>query len=107
LSIATIGLHLVACLLRDERRRDDEAGNAFPRERAIQPVAAGARLIGDDQLGGVTVKPPDQFVDVGFSGADLTDIHDVGRSVGASMGHGDALFVDVQTDEKGGRLCHG
>jgi hypothetical protein len=55
----------------------------------------------------MTVKPPDQLVDVGFSCADRTDIHDVGRPVGAGVGHGDALFVDVQTDEKGGRLCHG
>jgi hypothetical protein len=55
----------------------------------------------------VTVQPSKELVEVGCSGADLADVHDVGRTVGAGVGHRDRLFVDVQADEKNGRLCQG
>jgi hypothetical protein len=37
----------------------------------------------------------------------LAAVDDVGRAVGAGVGDGDTLFMDVQADEKGGRLCRG
>jgi hypothetical protein len=55
----------------------------------------------------MAVEPSKELLEVGFSGADLADVDDVGRAVGAGVGHSDGFFVDVQTDEKGGRLCHG
>jgi hypothetical protein len=55
----------------------------------------------------VTVKPSKELIEVGFSCANLADIDDLGRVIGACVGYGDTLFVDVQADEKGGRLCHG
>jgi hypothetical protein len=55
----------------------------------------------------MAVEPSKELIDVGFSRADLADVDDIGRAVGAGVGNRDGLLVDVQTDEKGGRLCHG
>jgi len=68
--ISPIRLHSLAMLLGDEGRGHDKTGDALPGERAIQAVSAGAGLVGDDESGGVTVKPSKALIQVGFSSAD-------------------------------------
>jgi hypothetical protein len=65
------------------------------------PTAAGADLAGDDLSGAVTVKPSKELIEVGFSRAELADRDDLGRAIGAGVGDGDTLRMDVQNDEKG------
>jgi hypothetical protein len=105
--IPPIRLHALARLLGDEGWGHDQARDPLVGELAIQAVSARAGLVGDDESGGATVKPSKELLEVGFSRADLADVDDIGRAVGAGMGHSDRVLVDVQTDETGGRLCHG
>jgi hypothetical protein len=105
--IPPIRLYSFARLLGDEGRGHDHARDPLVGEFAIQAISARASLVSDHESGGVTVKSSKQFLEVGLSRADLADIDDIGRAIGAGVGHSDAVLVDVQTDEKGGRLCHG
>src|SRR6266511_5431587 len=54
----------------DQRGRHDVAGEALPGQIPIQPVAAGPRLVGEQQCRGLRLEPPDQLVDVALPGAD-------------------------------------
>ena len=62
--IASVGLHLVAGLLRNQRRRDDLTGEPLAGQVAIEGVAARAGLVGKHQRGRLRLQPPDQFVEV-------------------------------------------
>ena len=48
--VALIVLHAIARLARNLRRRNYEAGVSLAREVAIQPVAAGPGLVGEDEF---------------------------------------------------------
>src|SRR5712691_808318 len=105
--IAAVGLDAVAGLFRDERRGDDQAGDAAAREVAIQNVAAGAGLIGDHEAVGLLLEPANEPVDVGRARADAADVGDVGAAVVRDVGHRDGLLVHIETDKQRGGLLHG
>src|SRR6267378_829690 len=50
LRVATICLHPVSCLDRNQRRRDHVALDAHLRELPVEPVPAGTSLVADVQL---------------------------------------------------------
>ena len=73
----------------------------------MQPVAARAGLVGEHEVRRLRLQTPNQFVEVRLAGPDGPDEH---RRIGAlplRVGHRDRIFVDVETDEKRSRLCHG
>ena len=105
--IAAIGLHLVAGLLGNERRRDDLAGEALPRQIAMQDVAAGTGFVGEHQVRCLPLEAPDQLVEVGLARPDRADEHGRVSAVALCMGNRDRILVDVQTDEQRSRLRHG
>ena len=105
--IASVRFHFVAGLLRDQRGRHDLTGEPLGDQVAIEGVAARAGLVRKHQRGRLRLQPPDQFVEVRLARADRAEKH---RRVGAlplRMGDGDRIFMDVETDEKRSRLCHG
>ena len=105
--VAAVGLDAVAGFLRDERGSDDETVETLPRQVAMEHVAAGASLVGEDEAGSLRVEPADELVDVALTGADGADEGDLGVAVLASVSDRDGVFVHIETDEKGGRLVHG
>jgi hypothetical protein len=73
----------------------------------MQPVAARAGFVGEDELRGLPLQAPDQFVEVRLPRPDRADEH---RRIGAlsqRVGNGNRILVDVETDEKRSRLCQG
>ena len=105
--VASIGLDLVAGLLRDQRRRDDLTGEPLRGQVAIQPVPARARLVREDQIGGLGLESAHQLGQVRLARADRADKHGRIGALPLGVGDRDRIFVDVETDEKRSRLCHG
>ena len=93
--ISPIGLDALTWLLRNQRGRHHQTRHPSVGQRAIQARAARAGLVGDDESSGTTVQPSQELVEVGFPGADLAHIDNIGRAVGAGVGDGDGRFVDV------------
>ena len=86
---------------------DDVTGEPLAGQGAMEGVAARSGLVGKDQRGRLRLQPPDQFVEVRLARADRADKHGRIGALPLRMGHGDRIFVDVQTDEQRSRLCHG
>ena len=106
--IAAVGFHAVAGLFGNERGGDDPAGEFFPGQVAIQPVAAGTGLVDEDQSGGFGFQCADQFIDIALAGADGTEGDDVSAPRLRCIGDRDGFLVDVETDvECSARLFHG
>jgi hypothetical protein len=105
--VAAIVLDLVSRALGDQERRDDLAVEPLAGQVAMEPVATGAGLVHEHELGRLAAESADQFVDVGLPRPDGAD--ELGRvgAVGFGVGDGDGILVDVQTDERRSRLVHG
>jgi hypothetical protein len=80
--VATIGLHLVARFLRNERRRDDLTREPLAGQISVQPVSARAGFVREHEVGRFPLQA-------------------------LRMGDGDRILVDVETNKKRSRLCHG
>jgi hypothetical protein len=104
--IASVGLHLVAGLFRDERWRDDVTGESLAGPVAMECVAARSGLVGKDQRGRLRLQAPDQFVEVRLARTDRAHKHGRIGALPLGMGDGGRIFVDVQTDEQRSRLGH-
>jgi hypothetical protein len=106
--VAAIGLHPVAGLPRDERRRHDVAAEAFAGEISIEPVTARPRLINEDECRALRLELADQFVDIALARTDRAERYDVSATLVERVGHGNGLFVNIETDIEGlARLAHG
>ena len=105
--ISSVGLDPIPGPLGDQGRCDDLALESFASEVSMQGVAAGAGLVGKDQVAGLAVESADESVDVALPGSDGAD--KVWRiwARGFGVGHADGVLVDIQTDEECGSLCHG
>ena len=106
--IATIRLHAIARLPRDQRRGDNVAAQALPREVPIQPVATRPGLVDEHQPRTLGLEFPDQRVDVALPRADRPQRHDLRAPLLRRIGDRDRLLVDIETDVHGlARLVHG
>jgi hypothetical protein len=105
--IATVVLDAVAGLFGDERGCDHDAAQLLGGEVAVQPVAAGTGFVDEDGLVGFGLHLADELVDVALAGADGAEIGGLVVAVFADVGHGNRIFVDVQTDKESGRVFHG
>ena len=69
--IPPIGLYPVACFFRNQRWSNHPTLELLLHQIPIQPVAAGARFIDEDQLLGFGLELTDQLVNVALAGADI------------------------------------
>jgi hypothetical protein len=105
--VAAIGLYFVAGFPWDERRCDNEAGEAFLGEIAVEREATRPCFVSEDEARGFGLESSREFVDVAEAGADGAEEDDfIGRVLGG-VGDGYGVLVDIQTDEKCGRMVHG
>lgn len=105
--VASIGLDLVTRLLGNQRWRDDLTAEPLARQVTRQPLTARAGFVREHQLGCLRVQATNQFVEVGLPGSDGPDEHGRIGALAQGVRDGDRIFVDVETDEKRSRLCHG
>ena len=61
----------------------------------------------EHQRGRLRVQATNQFVEVGLPGSDGPNEHGRIGALAQGVRDGDRIFVDVETDEKRSRLCHG
>lgn len=105
--VAAVGLDFIAGFPGDERRSDDEAGEASLGEIAVEREAARPCFVREDDSRGFGLQPSHEFVDVAEASADGAEEDDfIGRVLGR-IGNGDGVLVDIQADKKCGRMVHG
>jgi len=106
-SIPSVGLDLVAGSFRDQGGCDDAALQPLPSQVAMKHVPARTGLVGELQVRGFALESADELVDVRLPGPDGSDeVRGIGP-VGLGVGDADRVLVNVQSDEKCGRLLHG
>ena len=73
----------------------------------MQPVVARPGFVCEHQVGRLCPQAADLVVEIGLPGSYRSDKH--GRIGARPLGvlDGDRIFVDVETNEKRSRLCHG
>jgi len=71
----------------------------------MEDVPARAGLVREDQIRGLRLEPPDQFVEIRLARANRADEHGRHRRVPLGVGDGDRILVDVETNEKRYRPC--
>jgi hypothetical protein len=102
--VASVGLHLVTRLLRDQRGRHDVTVEALAGQVAMQPVATRPGFVRKHQPRRLGLEPPDQFVQVCLARPDRADKHGRIGALPLGVGDRDRIFMDVETDEKRSRL---
>jgi hypothetical protein len=98
--VAAVRLHAVAGLSRNERRRDHVTAEALSGEVAIQPIAARAGLIDEDERRTFRLELANQLVDVGLARADRTQRGDLRAALVRRVGYGDGFLVTIETNEE-------
>jgi hypothetical protein len=104
--VPLVGLDPIAGLARDQRGGHDEAREALPGEVAVQPIAAGAGLIDEHELGALALELPHEGIDVALPGPDGAEGDGVSGAIPAGVGDGDGIFVDIEADVKCASLPH-
>lgn len=105
--VPAVSLDPGARLPRNQRRGDDLTAEAAGGQVPIQAIPARAGLIREAEVGRLALEPAQELRQVGVARANVADEDGrIGR-VALGVGHGDGLFVDVESDEKRRRLLHG
>jgi hypothetical protein len=76
-------------------------------EIAIEPVATGAGFIDEDETLRLRLELTSELIDIRVSCADGPEGDDVGVVIFGDIGHGDGVFVDIQTAREWARLWQG
>jgi hypothetical protein len=76
-------------------------------EIAVEPIPTGTSLIDKEQLRSLRLEFADQGIDVALPGADGAQEDHLGAPFFRDIGHGERLFVDIQTDGYRVRVSHG
>jgi len=105
--VAAIGLDSIAGFAGDERWCDDEAGEALLGEIAVEREAARPCFVSEDEARGFGLESSREFVDVAEAGADGAEEDDFIGRVLRGVGDGNGTLMDIQADEKCGRMVHG
>jgi len=102
--IRPVGFDAVTCLFRNQGGRDDPADVAFLRQVPIEPVAAGASFIDEDELLAFGLELPDQLVDITLPSPDRAEGDDLCAMVLGDIGDRDGLFMDIHSNVERARL---
>jgi hypothetical protein len=96
--VAAIGLHLVAGLFRNQRRRHDLTGETLLGQIAMQHVAAGTGLVREHEVRCFRLQASNQFVEVRLPRPERPHEHRGVGGLALGVRDGDGIFVDVETD---------
>jgi hypothetical protein len=80
---------------------------AFFGEIAVEPIAARAGLIDQDELRAFGVQAMDELIDVTRSRPDVPEGDDLGVVVLGNISDRDRVFMDIHSDVERARLGHG
>jgi hypothetical protein len=105
--IPTIGVDVVARLLRDERGGDDPADLALLGESAGAPIPTRTRFRDQDQMCAVGLQLPDAVVEVVLARANGAEVNDLGVVFVGNVGDRDGLLMNIHSDIERARLGHG
>jgi hypothetical protein len=76
-------------------------------EIAVEPIPTGTGLIDKEQTRRLRLEFADQGIDVALPGANGAQEDYLGPPLFQDIGHGDRLFVPIQTDVYRVRVSHG
>src|SRR4029453_3173571 len=104
--ITAIRFDPIPWLFGDQRRRYHPAVMIFFDEIAVEPIAAGAGFIDEDEMFGLRLHFSDELIDVTLAGANADEVDDLSAVILGHVGHSNRIFVDVHADEEWARLRH-
>jgi hypothetical protein len=105
--IPTIGVDVVARLLRDSSGGDAPADIACLGERAGEPIPPRTRFIDQDQRCAVGLPLPDPVVEVVLAPAKGAEVNDLGVMFVGHVGDREGLLMNIHADLERARLGQG
>jgi hypothetical protein len=96
--VTSISFDAVAGFLWEQWGGHDPTAELFLGKITIKPIPTGTSLIDEEQMLGFGQELTDQGIDVTLPGADGAQKDDLGTSLFRGIGHGDGLFVHIQTN---------
>ena len=105
--ITAVGFHAIPGLFGNQRGRHAPTVIAFFVERAIEPGATGAGCRDEDKAFRLRWELTSALIDIRVSCAAGPAGEDVSVVLCGDRGHGDGVFVAIQTDREGARLGPG
>jgi hypothetical protein len=96
--VASIRLHPIAGLPRDERRRHDRARQALPPQVSIQPVPARTGLVREHRSRALRDQLANQLVDIALARPDRAQTDDLAAPLFRGVGDGNRVLVDIEPD---------
>jgi hypothetical protein len=106
-SVLPVGLDTVSTFLRNKRRGNDNAFQAFAFQITIEAVTARTGFVGEYEFVAFRLKAPDHLVYIASSSTDRPQIDHICLAILGDISHRDGFFVNVKADEYCARLCHG
>ena len=80
---------------------------AFFGKGTITPVATGPGFIDKDQMFGLGWHLSNELINIGLPGAHGAEVDHLSVVLFGDIGHGDGVFVDIETDTQCARVTHG
>ena len=102
--VTPVGLDPVARLFGNQGGRDDPADVAFFHQVAIEPVAAGASFVDEDELRTLRLQMPKQLINIALPGPDRAEGDNLGAMFLGDIGDRDGLFMDIHSNIERARL---
>ena len=106
LCIASVGLHLLARLLGDQRRRHHHAVVTEVRDQPVQAVAGGARLVAEGQSLVLGRQPGHQLAYRRLGGIDLALVAHLAPPASFRDRHRVAQLRRIDPHESFAMMCH-
>jgi hypothetical protein len=105
--VTTVSLDAVAGLCGNQGRGNDPADVASFDKITIEPVVTRPRFIDKDQVLGLGWHLAHALLNSGLPGADGAEVDHLRIVICGDIGHGDGVFVDIQSAVKRARVVHG
>jgi hypothetical protein len=105
--VTAIGFHPVAGLFRHQRRRHHPAPMAFLGQVTLPPGATRPRFLDKAQMCGLGWHLSNAVITIGLPGAHGAEVDHLSVVLVGDIGHGDGVFVDLETDRPCVRVTHG
>jgi hypothetical protein len=80
---------------------------ALVREIAIKPITARAGFIDKDEVRAFRLQATDEVINITLSRPNIAEGDDLSVVFVGDIGHGDGLFMDIQSNIERARLWHG